>query len=44
MKVIKFGKWNYYAGKFYTFKRIYIRGYIWTPLCIMELRKYARTN
>jgi hypothetical protein len=41
MIVIRFGRWGHYASKHYLYDRIYIRGYIWTPFCIMSLRYKA---
>jgi len=38
MIVLKLGLWTHKASKHYTYDRIYLSGYRWTPLC----RRYPR--
>lgn len=48
MIIINFGRWNHAAGRFFVLKRIYWKGYKWTPFCRVkkryELYHFADTN
>jgi hypothetical protein len=40
MIVIKFGKWVGASSKKHHYDRIYLKGYIWTPFCKRDERRY----
>lgn len=44
MIILNFGKWMNGANKHFTYKRIYIQGYRWTPFVIIKLRKYNESG
>lgn len=35
---IAFGRWSHSAGRWFTRRRIYLKGYIWTPFVIVRWR------
>jgi hypothetical protein len=37
---IAWGRWNHSAGRFFTRRRIWRKGYIWTPFVVVE-RRYS---
>ena len=41
MIVVGFGRWSSKATRKYVYRRIYLKGYKWTPFCKLE-RRYAR--
>lgn len=43
MILLSFGKWSTMGGSFLFWKRIYVRGYRWTPFCRMK-RRYPTTR
>lgn len=36
---INFGKWDHKGGRLFTFERIYIKGYRWTPIVRFQRRR-----
>ena len=38
MVTVAFGRWSDCAGRFFTLKRIYYKGYKWTPFCRIKKR------
>ena len=43
MILLSFGRWQDKANRFLKWKRIYIKGYIWTPFCRVA-RRYPTTR
>ena len=43
MILLSFGKWNNKASRLFEWKRIYVKGYIWTPFCKVA-RRYPTTK
>jgi hypothetical protein len=39
MIVLSLERWDFAAGRWFVRTRVYFRGYIWTPLCKIYLRK-----
>lgn len=40
MPILNFAKWSRAARRWFTYRRLYWKGYIWTPIVIMA-RRYA---
>jgi len=38
MILIRFGRWSHLAGRWFIWRRIYHRGYEWTPFCRVQWR------
>ena len=39
MVFLRLGRWNTACGRFLVWKRVWLRGYIWTPFCRVRLRR-----